>query len=86
MGCCIASKTVQHVVIVENLEPASPSAGFGKEGGGETPMYKFEVERKAKETIIIGTEINKIISQDNTANIPEKVDTKGEEDSRKVEV
>ena len=86
MGCCIASKTVQHVVIVENLEPASPSAGFGKAGVGETPMYKFEVERKAKETKMIGTKNNKITSQENGASLPEGVTSKGQEDSRTVKV
>jgi len=86
MDCCIASKTVQHVVIVENLEPASPSAGFGKAGGGETPMYKFEVERKANETKIIGPKNNKIKSLEIGASLPEGVTSKGQEDSRTVKV
>ena len=57
------------MVIVENMEPSSPKAGFGKAGG--TPTYKFEVERKTKEMKMIGTKNNKILSQDNIANFPE---------------
>jgi hypothetical protein len=75
------------VVIVENMEPSSPIAGFGKAGGGtETPTYKFEVEKKTRETKMIGTKNNKILSQDNGTNIPERVTPKGEEDSRTVKV
>jgi hypothetical protein len=60
MGC-LSSKTVQHVVIVENMEPASPIAGSGKKGlGGATtpggpPVYRFDVEERVKVTKIIGT-------------------------------
>ena len=85
MGC-LSSKTVQHVVIVENMEPSSPIEGFGKAGGTETPTYKFEVEKKTREIKMIGTKNNKILSQDNTANFPERVTPKEEEDFRTVKV
>jgi hypothetical protein len=85
MGC-LSSKTVQHVVVVENMEPSSPIAGFGKAGGTETPTYKFEVEKKTREIKMIGTKNNKNLSQDNTANFPERVTPKEEEDFRTVKV